>query len=874
MNVAPKQPAVWPFTAFLLHVVESKKFRVWALATAVTAICALPDAPAVSAERSYEIRIAGYRFDPREIEAVVPSEMRLSMRELAALREQPGHYLVQLQAPLDRETRKYFQGQYALQLRNYVPELAYLERLDPHALKALSKDPLVRAIVPFEPAFKLSPTIGKLELRTEERKELDGLLLRALLFPEADPSKVAKELRNFGAREIRVIDDRNIGGVARVRFILPSEESLPKLTRLAGVRWIEEVGEIIEDNVNTAGTLQSGTAGTESIWNRDLHGEDQIIGIIDNGPLDINHCFFLDPVNNTPRLSHRKVLDIRNASRTPAGDHATFTAGNAAGDDFNSPGAHARRGGAWASRLVVGNQRDLGSTSLLAELTAAASFGATIHTNSWHDNTAGKGNPATYNQIAADVDTFMWNNEDHLVLGSMGNTNEEQGPPGTAKNAIGVNATQADPNEMNFGDGNTGPTAGGRRKPDVAAPGCGPIRSSKLTVLPNLCVIGTRAACATSYATPHTAGTAALVRQYYTEGWYPTGTRQPHHAFVPSGALLKATLVNSTLDMTGVAGYPSDMEGWGVVRLDDALSFAGDARNLRVWDTRNADGLTTGETRTHRVVVASNTESLKITLVWSEPPGTPDSPVVNNLDLSVTSPGGVQTFLGNRFSGGVSVTGGSADSVNNVEMVLVNNPAPGEWTIRVSGRTINVGNPGQGYALVASGHFPVTYSIKFVCGIKTVPSGPGFPFPATLEFDIAGTQGAVQPGKYSTAINIHNFGRDHATLSVRGVIADPLVFAGPSAEKQVTIGKFRAREIDCSEIAGMFPDTLIDQEGRILQPPRFMKGFVTITTGTQLNVVAVYTAAVFMEGEKSRPSGLSMDVEVIQPFVANVIGRQ
>ena len=108
----------------------------------------------------------------------------------------------------------------------------------------------------------------------------------------------------------------------------------------------------------------------------------------------------------------------------------------------------------------------------------------------------------------------------------------------------------------------------------------------------------------------------------------------------------------------------------------------------------------------------------------------------------------------------------------------------------------------------------------------------------------------------------------------RGVIADPLVFAGPSAEKQVTIGKFRAREIDCSEIAGMFPDTLIDSEGRILLPPSFMKGFVIIKSGTQLNVVAVYTAAVFMEGEKSRPSGLSMDVEVIQPFVANVIGRQ
>ena len=94
-------------------------------------------------------------------------------------------------------------------------------------------------------------------------------------------------------------------------------------------------------------------------------------------------------------------------------------------------------------------------------------MGAVIHTNSWHDNTAGAGKPATYNQTAADVDTFTWNNEDHLVLGSAGNTGEEQGPPGTAKNAICVGAAQADPNEMNFGDGNAGPTADGRNKPDL-----------------------------------------------------------------------------------------------------------------------------------------------------------------------------------------------------------------------------------------------------------------------------------------------------------------------------------------------------------------------------------------------------------------------
>ena len=96
-----------------------------------------------------------------------------------------------------------------------------------------------------------------------------------------------------------------------------------------------------------------------------------------------------------------------------------------------------------------------------------------FHTNSWHDDTNGKGKPAKYNQHAADVDEFTWNNEDHLVLGSAGNTDEQQGPPGTAKNAICVCAALADPNEMSIGDGNPGPTIDGRLKPDLTGVGCG-----------------------------------------------------------------------------------------------------------------------------------------------------------------------------------------------------------------------------------------------------------------------------------------------------------------------------------------------------------------------------------------------------------------
>lgn len=47
----------------------------------------------------------------------------------------------------------------------------------------------------------------------------------------------------------------------------------------------------------------------------------------------------------------------------------------------------------------------------------------------------------------------------------------------------------------------------------------------------------------TSMATPIAAGAALLARQYFAEGWYPTGAPLLANAFNPSGALIKAVLI-------------------------------------------------------------------------------------------------------------------------------------------------------------------------------------------------------------------------------------------------------------------------------------------------------------------------------------------
>ena len=93
-----------------------------------------------------------------------------------------------------------------------------------------------------------------------------------------------------------------------------------------------------------------------------------------------------------------------------------------------------------------------------------------------------------------------------------------------------------------------GPTEDGRFKPDVVAPGeitsaaaAAGEGDSERGAFPNCAV--TRIA-GTSMATPVAAGAAALVRQYFTDGFYPTGERTPRDGFEPTSALVKATLIN------------------------------------------------------------------------------------------------------------------------------------------------------------------------------------------------------------------------------------------------------------------------------------------------------------------------------------------
>ena len=78
----------------------------------------------------------------------------------------------------------------------------------------------------------------------------------------------------------------------------------------------------------------------------------------------------------------------------------------------------------------------------------------------------------------------------------------------------------------------------------------------------------------------------------------------------------------------------------------------------------------TGQARIFTGTVADATKPLRISLAWTDQPGsTSGAAWVNNLDLTVNVNGNI--YKGNVFSGGSSITGGSADSRNNLESVFL-----------------------------------------------------------------------------------------------------------------------------------------------------------------------------------------------------------
>lgn len=657
---------------------------VFALRAMVTASMIWVAAVAVAGE---PLRLKVATFDPLEGTPTLRGE--LAWDDAAP---EAGVFVVQFDRPIDPGLLDSVRSR-DVELLGYVPENAYLVRLAPGAAERLSARGDVRWLGAVEPGWKLAPDLGTRPYVDASRREGGKLYATADLFPGADADGTVNAVVATGAEVLQVV---RFASRTRLKLHAPLA-GLQRVARIGAIAYIEEAAEITSRNETTKWVIQENVPDTTPVWDHGLRGQGQVIGHIDNR-LDMNSCWIRDDVDNAPGPGHRKVLAYRSSNGIGSSSHGTHTAATAAGDQFAVNGTTLHNGTAYEAKLTHGNSGDVSGSrtnpsNLYDFLADAHADGARVHTNSWGDD-----GTTSYTTWSQDIDRFSYDFEDSLVLFAVTNGSVLRTPE-NAKNVLAVGASSNGTAAGNHCSGGRGPTNDGRRKPEIYAPGCSIVSARNSTDC------STRSSTGTSMACPAVTGAGALVRQYFEEGYYPSGAAVAEDARVPSAALVKATLLNATVDMTGVAGYPSETEGWGRVLLENALMFAGDLRRLSVLeDLRNADGLSTGESREFTLEVEDAAEPLKISAVWTEPPAEllAAAATINDLDLEVVAPSGT-LYRGNDIdpATGLSTTGGAPDAINNVEMVIVASPEIGDWTVRLVGAAVNQDT--QGFAVVASG---------------------------------------------------------------------------------------------------------------------------------------------------------------------------
>jgi len=224
-----------------------------------------------------------------------------------------------------------------------------------------------------------------------------------------------------------------------------------------------------------------------------------------------------------------------------------------------------------------------------------------------------------------------------------------------------------------------------------------------------------------SMAAAAVSGSLALMQEFFEQRLQRTN----------SPALMKALLINGARPAGPL--YFSQVlnsinyQGWGVARVRNSLPssltnfVAGAATSMWVVDQSPTNALTTGQSRTHTFTVNNNAarnQPLRVTLVWTDPPGSPAAAVklVNDLDLIVTNTDTKEVFFGNMIEAGNNfstpwLTNGPPllDVVNNVENVYLFPPLDTNFTVTVRARHVNVnavtGHTNdlvQDYALVIS----------------------------------------------------------------------------------------------------------------------------------------------------------------------------
>ncbi len=645
-----------------------------------------------------------------------------------------GLVVVQFAGPLAAAQRRELR-QAGVELLHYVPEDAFVAKLNNVSLATVGALNYVRWVGPYRADHKIHPRLAAAARAASQTNQTVGITI--LLATSATEAELAAARTHLTAVQP---ETRLRQGIILRGELAPGH--LAALAQSSAVVWLERAPrrKLVDELASKIVGGDDGQVATRTVTEQlGFNGAGVTVCVADTG-LDSGDTNTMHPDLRGRVTGFQYYGDLTDGSDGYGhGTHcAGIVAGNAAtGETDPDSGAWYGLGVASGASLFVERIFDDSANPATpfpsdATLTQdAVRHGAKIGSNSWGDDVQGEYDidAAQFDELVRDADAGTAGDQSYILEFSAGNAGpgtQTIGSPATAKNVIATGASEnitgtfaatyglyADGPDTMCDFSSRGPCADGRIKPDLVAPGSWIASAASSAALNEAAIAWTAIdnyyvfMGGTSMAGPYAAGAAAVFVQYY---------QSQHTNAVPSPALVKAALINSANELDEANGGPGPLpnndEGWGRITLTNLIvtNFTTAPSIYQYLD--QSVRLTNSQVYAQHVFVSGADQPLKITLAYTDVPGFPGAlpALVNDLDLEVVGPDGA-LYRGNQFGAGESVPNPpSTDKLNNVEGVLLSQPVPGDYVVRVRGSKIvadavsNTPAIDQDFALVASGN--------------------------------------------------------------------------------------------------------------------------------------------------------------------------
>lgn len=549
-----------------------------------------------------------------------------------------------------------------IELLEYIPNNAYTVSISGNPSSAILELAKARSILQPSPEQKMEARLASGIIPPSAIK-VAGTVDVWISFPKTYSSE--EVISNFKQLNIDVLSIQYQS--YRILSLRIASSRLRELAALPFVEFVQPApGGDQPLNYNSRAASGANILNT-SIANggKGLNGEGITVGIGDNADAQTHIDF-------AGRLIDRAAIDF--------GNHGYHTTGTLAGaGNVNE----LFRG--YAPKATIVSQAYNGI--ILNASSYVNDYGMVVTNNSYGDN-IDCGYMGTYDLYSRLLDQMAFDMPGLTNVFAAGNSGGLTCPPflsryhtvlggyQSAKNVVTVGATT----DTGFisGFSSRGPVKDGRLKPEVTAMGQRVASASSNN--------GYFYNQGTSMAAPAVTGGLSLLYQRY---------KQLNSGANPKNGLMKALLCNGALDK-GNAGPDFDY-GFGWMNLLRSIDMLENNHYFIASSTN-------GSVNTHTISVPANTAQLKVMLYWNDPAASPLSAktLVNDLDLEVadaSSTTSLPKILDTANNNLLNVAVSGADHMNNIEQVVINNPAAGNYTIKITGTAITQ-NPSQEYFVV------------------------------------------------------------------------------------------------------------------------------------------------------------------------------